>query len=108
MRGGVGADRFIYTATSDSTSAARDVIIDFVHDTDIIDLSAIDANTAWSDNQAFAFAGQTSNAVANSITWFESNGNTIVQADVNGNTAADLVIVLNGTNLHLAATDFVL
>ena len=30
-------------------------------------------------NQAFVFAGQNSNTVANSVTWFESIGNTIVR-----------------------------
>jgi len=109
LYGGADADKFVYTATSDSTSAARDVIMDFVHGIDRIDLSLIDANTSSNGNQAFAFvAGQTSNVVANSVTWFESNGNTIVQADVNGNTTADLAIVLTGINLHLAASDFVL
>ena len=46
--------------------------------------------------------------VARSITWFESAGNTIVQADVNGNTVADLRIVLAGTGLGLSSSDFVL
>jgi hypothetical protein len=32
--------------------------------------------------------------VANSVTWYESGGNTFVQADVNGDTAADFTIEL--------------
>jgi hypothetical protein len=79
-----------------------------VHGVDIIDLSAIDANAKAGGNQAFAFAGQDANAVANSVTWFESGGNTIVQADVNGNTTADLTVVLTGINHNLTASDFIL
>ena len=46
--------------------------------------------------------------IAHSVTWYESNGNTVVQADVNGNTTADMVIVLSGTNLHLTSSDFLI
>jgi hypothetical protein len=53
-------------------------------------------------------AGQNANVVANSVTWVESNGNTIVQADANGDTTADLQIVLLGTNLNPHVTDFIL
>ena len=83
--------------------------MDFVHGTDIIDLWAIDANTSAGGNQAFAFGGQNANVVANSVTWFENgSGNTIIQADVNGNTAADFMITLTGTNHNLSAFDFML
>ena len=84
------------------------MITDFVHGTDLIDLSAIDANTSLGGNQAFAFGGQNANVVARSVTWFETGGNTIIQADVNGNTTADLMITLTGTNHNLSASDFVL
>jgi serralysin len=108
LNGGAGLDRFVYTAVSDSGPSARDTIIGFVHGSDVIEVSAIDANTSVnaSLDQAFAFAGQNANVVANSITWFESGGNTIVQADVNGDTVADFAIILQGTALNLAAGDF--
>jgi Ca2+-binding RTX toxin-like protein len=112
LTGGAGSDKFLLSATTDSTPGASDVITDFVHGTDIIDLSAIDANTASKakGDQAFAFAlpEPNSNVVANSVTWFESGGNTIVQADVNGNTTADLTVVLTGINHNLTASDFIL
>jgi hypothetical protein len=37
------------------------------------------------------------------VTWYESGGNTLVQADVNGNATADLTLELTGINLNLAA-----
>ncbi|RVD72940.1 hypothetical protein EN751_07455 [Mesorhizobium sp. M4A.F.Ca.ET.029.04.2.1] len=110
LTGGLGADTFYYgSAVSDSpASAANDTITDFVHGTDKIDLSSIDANTASGGDQAFLFGGQNAATVANSITWSEVGANTIVRVDVNGNATADFQITLTGTGLGLTASDFVL
>jgi hypothetical protein len=45
--------------------------------------------------------------VANSVTWYQSGGNTIVQLDVNGDATAEMVIVLTGIH-SLSASDFLL
>jgi Ca2+-binding RTX toxin-like protein len=110
LTGGAGIDKFLFTATADSSPSAQDLITDFVHGVDIIDFSAIDANTSSNagGDQAFAFGGQNSNVVANSVTWYESSGNTIVQADVDANTTAEFTVVLTGVNHNLAASDFIL
>jgi Ca2+-binding RTX toxin-like protein len=110
LNGGAGIDKFLFTATADSSPSAPDLIIDFVHGADIIDFSAIDANISSnaSGNQAFSFGGQNSNVAANSVTWFESSVNTIVQADVDANTTAELTVVLTGINHNLTASDFIL
>ena len=113
MTGGGGGDTFRFSALGDSTTSTgtADVIMDFTHGVDKIDLSAIDAKTTGSGStgdQAFLFGGMNANAVANSVTWFESGGNTILRLDSNNNTTADMVIVLTGTNLNLDASDFLL
>ncbi|MBR0867773.1 Ca2+-binding RTX toxin-like protein [Bradyrhizobium diazoefficiens] len=108
MNGGAGADRFVFSAFADSTIANFDIVQGFVHGIDMIDIAGIDANASKKGDQAFVFAGQNSSAIANSATWYESGGNTFVQADVNGNTTADLLIQLTGTNLGLSASDFLL
>lgn len=110
LTGGAGLDKFLFTATADSSPSAPDLITDFVHGVDIIDFSSIDANTSSnaSGDQAFSFGGQNSNVVANSVPWYESNGNTIVQADVDANTTAELTVVLTGINHNLTASDFIL
>ena len=108
LTGGVGSDWFIFNAIGHSAPGAFDTITDFLHLTDIINLSAIDARTGANGNQAFAYGGQTAGAVANSVTWYESDGNTFVQADVNGNMTADLLIMLSGINHRLTAADFLL
>jgi Ca2+-binding RTX toxin-like protein len=51
---------FVYTSTKDSgtTTTTRDTITDFKHtDGDKLDLSAIDANSKLSGDQAFTFIG---------------------------------------------------
>jgi Ca2+-binding RTX toxin-like protein len=54
LSGGQGADSFVVAALTDSAPSARDLITDFVPGSDIIDLSAIDANTSTKGNQAFS------------------------------------------------------
>jgi VCBS repeat-containing protein len=108
LHGGSGADFFVFLARSHSVPGTPDIIEDFVKGIDRIDLSAIDANTRRNGDQDFAFAGRSTGVVANSVTWFESGGNTVVQADVDNNRTADLQIVLLGTNLGLTAADFIL
>jgi Ca2+-binding RTX toxin-like protein len=110
--GGAGNDVFAFSAVNHSgfTRATADVIMDFQPGNDDINLAAIDANGITPGDQAFAFvATQNTNVVANSVTWFQdaANNQTIVQLDNNGNTAADMVIVLTGLHV-LTAGDFVL
>ena len=62
----------------------------------------------WSGNQAFAFGSNSATTTAHTVTWFESGGNTIIHADVNGDTVADFELTLTGTGLGLTASDFVL
>jgi Ca2+-binding RTX toxin-like protein len=112
LAGGAGNDVFVYGVIEDSSPEAGDRITDFVHLSDKIDLSAIDANIndRALENQAFEFvAGQSAEVLANSVTWFTMAGSnlTIIQADVNGDATADLIITLTGIK-SLTAEDFVL
>ena len=111
LDGGAGKDVLIGAAGADALTGGTDAVTDLVHGIDVINLSAIDAATGGginSGNQTFGFGGQNANVVAHSVTWFESNGNTIVQADVDGNASADLTIMLTGINLNLTQQDFLL
>jgi hypothetical protein len=106
MSGGSQQDVFVFSSTSDGA----DLITDFSHGTDMINVTAIDAATGGGPNagdQAFAYGGQTAAVIANSLTWFFSGGNTIIQFDTNGNTTADYTITLTG-NVSLTASDFLL
>jgi Ca2+-binding RTX toxin-like protein len=108
LTGNAGRDTFVFRGTSDTPPSGPDVVTDFVHGVDRFDFSGIDARLQSTGNQAFAYAGQNAGAVANSITWYESGGNTIIQGDIGGNTTVDFMVVVHGTNLQLTASDFIL
>jgi hypothetical protein len=86
----------------------RDRILDFTS-SDVIDLRSIDANALAAGNQTFTFIGSAAFTGAGQVR-FETdlNGNTIVQADVDGNLTADLEILLQTYTRAMSKDDFVL
>jgi Ca2+-binding RTX toxin-like protein len=108
MLGGSDQDRDVFVFTSVQESAvgtARDAIRQFTRSIDDIDLSAIDANSNMSGNQAFAFSGSTARAYG---VWTSAlDGNQVVRADVDGDRMADMEIRVDGW-ARLTASDFVL
>lgn len=111
LTGGLGADTFVYTATAESTAAARDWLTDFTHGIDRIDLSAMDANTTVAGNQSFAFIGTAAfDHVAGQVRYAVVTGSPayiLLQADTDGDGVANLTVLLNNANL-LAQSDFLL
>ena len=110
LSGGTGADQFVYSAVSESTVglSGRDIITGFKQagDADVIDLAEIYAGVLAFDNNLTPAVDP--GVTAHHVTWYESGGNTIVQADVTGDTTADFAITLTGTALGLSSTDFIL
>jgi Ca2+-binding RTX toxin-like protein len=104
--GGSGADTFLFDTASEANG---DTIGDFVHGTDTINLSGIDANTRTSGNQAFSFIGSDRfHKVAGELhTYRLADGNTYLSGDTNGDGAADFAIKMLG-NHAFANADFVL
>jgi Ca2+-binding RTX toxin-like protein len=97
LRGDAGNDMFVYLAVSDSTAAARDTIFGFAAG-DRIDLSAIDAIAGGGDN-AFSFIGDASFSAAGQVrATADGSGGWLIEADVNGDGAADLSILLTVTD----------
>jgi Ca2+-binding RTX toxin-like protein len=109
LTGAGGADVFDLNAASESATAARDVITDFVSGADRIDLATIDASTLTAGDQAFAFIGTAAfSNVAGQLRYDTTDPTkTIVMGDVNGDGAADFQIELTGA-LTLTSADFVL
>jgi Ca2+-binding RTX toxin-like protein len=115
LSGGSGRDIFDFNNRLESKTGStnRDVIKDFLHLTDDIDLSGIDAINGGS-NDAFRFIGTRGfSGAAGELRYFRSNvsgtinDKTIVEGDVTGDRVADFQIELTG--LHtLTATDFIL
>ena len=95
MTGGSGSDRFVFTSITDSAVGAADRITDFNAAQDIVDLTAIDANSGLGGNQAFtwvtAFTGTAGQAV---LTY--SGGVTTLRLDVNGDGASDFDLTFTG------------
>jgi Ca2+-binding RTX toxin-like protein len=118
MTGGSSGDDFDFNAISETgkTTSSRDIIVDFTHGSDDIDLATIDARTTVAGNQGFIFLvaeGAAFTSVAGQLRWFHqnpsgsSNDKTLVEGDVNGNGTADFQIELRGIKT-LTANDFIL
>jgi hypothetical protein len=102
LSGGTGADHFRYDAVAESTSRARDTIVDFGLG-DRIDLSRIDANSLLGGDQAFVFIGSAAFTAAGQVRF----ANGIVEANVDANLQADFQLALRGASA-LTAADFIL
>ena len=108
IKGGGGNDWFEYKTAADSTAAARDTILDFSAG-DRINLSALDPdNNAANGNGKFAFIGSGAFTAAGQLRVTQAQGGGfLVEADVNGDGAADLSILVHTLNNHiLGANDF--
>lgn len=108
LSGGAGADDFNYVSNLDSTAGAgRDRITDFQAGVDDIDLHLIDANGAGAGFAHFTYRGTGAFTGAGQLRWTHVGANTIVEADTNGDKAADFQIELAGLKT-LSAGDFIL
>lgn len=107
INGGGGADTYSYRATGESTSASRDTVT-FVTG-DIFDLSVIDAISSTGPNDAFTFIGSSafSNTAGQLRAFLSGAGQWTIEADVNGDSSADLVITVSTSN-SLGSGDFIL
>ena len=105
LSGGAGDDRFVFSSISHSKIGAPDLIQDF-QSGDVIDLSQIDAHAGLSGDQAFKWIGSNSfSHQAGELRTYFDGTNTIVQANVNSDAAADFEILLIG-KVTLSAGDF--
>lgn len=115
LTGGLGNDHFDFNSVADmgTTGTTRDVILDFVHLHDEIDLKGIDASSRSSGNGEFRFIGTAGfHGSAGELRYAKvdlsgaAHDKTIVSGDINGDGRADFQIELKGL-VTLTATDFV-
>ncbi len=96
--GGAGADRFVFATLGDSGSAGTDLIVDFSAAAgDVIDLTALDADSGAAGDQAFTLVGAFSGVAGQAVLSFDAaSGRSIFLADVNGDRVPDFGLVLLG------------
>ncbi|KQS87922.1 MULTISPECIES: calcium-binding protein [unclassified Rhizobium] len=107
--GGSGVDTFAYMGTSESTVLAkgRDTIYDFTPG-DRVDLSAMDANTKITGDQAFAFiATKAFSGKGGELRYEKRASDTYIYADTNGDRKADFAVHLDHAVI-LKSDDFIL
>ncbi|MCX7093828.1 MAG: lectin-like protein [Methylobacter sp.] len=113
LTGGLGSDQFKFNSETETgvSAGTRDSIVDFSHSQgDKINLSAIDANTAFTGNNAFSaptVGGTFSGVFANSGELYFDKTAQILYGNNDADNAADFSIQLAGVS-NLVATDFVL
>jgi hypothetical protein len=116
LTGGAGADVFVFKNVADSRDhftatmeyQPPDLITDFAHGQDRIDLHWLDARVHTNGNQAFAFIGNHQfthhdGELRASVVY----GHTMIEADVNGDGNADMTIELEGAH-RMSRGDFIL
>jgi trimeric autotransporter adhesin len=116
MSGGTGNDVFDFNIVTETgkTWSSRDVIRDFTHLSDDINLATIDASTKVAGNNGFKFIGTANyHKLAGELRYFQSNvagtvnDKTLITGDINGDGLSDFQIELTGLKT-LTAADFVL
>jgi Ca2+-binding RTX toxin-like protein len=111
MTGGAGKDVFDFNSTLESkVGSTRDVITDFTHGVDKIDMSTIDANNHHTGNDRFimqSIKGVVFTGYEGQMHYSWVGSNTVVECDYNGDRKADMQILLTGHHT-LTASDFIL
>ncbi len=91
--GGLGNDTFDFNAKTESTKAARDVILDFKRGEDKIDLDSIDAKSKVAGDQDFKWIGKAKfHHKAGELHFVKHGKNVYVEGDIDGNGKADFQI----------------
>lgn len=116
LTGGSGRDLFDFDSAKETglTVATRDIITDFAHLRDRVDLSGIDASSLLGGNNAFTWRGtagfSTDTGGELRFQKFDlagsANDYTLVYGDTDGDRGAEFQIKLDGL-LNLTAADFV-
>ncbi|MFO1070594.1 MAG: calcium-binding protein [Geminicoccaceae bacterium] len=95
MYGGASGDTFVFDDGDSGLGAARDRILDFVFaQGDRIDLSAIDAKTSTSADDAFTWKGAAALTGAGQLGYYVSGGVTIIRGSTDADSAAEFEIQL--------------
>jgi Ca2+-binding RTX toxin-like protein len=106
LSGGLGIDTFLFATTTESGLGATkaDHILDFLSGTDVIDLSAIDADTTILGNQDFTFIGEgVFTGLGQLRIGIDADGHTALFGNTTGTLAADFQISFDNNPVLLPA-----
>jgi Ca2+-binding RTX toxin-like protein len=109
LTGGAGSGQFIRNCVAESKAGtAGDLVRDFEHGGDILDLSGIDAVRRTPVDDTFSFIGQDkfSDTAGELRIKIKKDGVTVL-GDVNGDGRADFILIVRGED-SLEASDFLL
>ena len=103
-----GYDRFLLQGADDSTQSQSDLWQNFDEAYDTIDLHLIDASSLTDYDQSFTFVYSAAfSGAAGELRYGQQDGMTLVEADLDGDRQADVVIRIEGLHV-LNASDFYL
>ena len=107
--GGTGADDFVFNNVAESglTVTTADIIRDFVRGIDDIVVSAIDANTGVTGDQAFVLDTNGSLSTGEVRQTVTSSG-LLLEFNNDADATAEMAILVRGMTSALAASDFIL
>jgi len=111
LTGGAGSDTFDFNALSEMglTNTTWDVITDFVHGTDKLDLATLDADTALAGDQAFTdpvLGGTFSGVFASPGDLYFDTAAHVLYGNTDSDAAAEFAIQLTGVTTLVAADFF--
>lgn len=110
LNGGPGDDVLWYDDLADSGPGVgnRDYVRGFQQGEDVLHLKRLDADSTTSEDDGFVFIGAAAfSGTSGELRYAHIGGETIVQADVDGDQLPDFEIAINSV-LTLEASDFVL
>jgi serralysin len=112
LTGGTGFDRFDFNSVTESLpgTVSRDLITDFSHGVDRIDLSSIDANSTIAGNQAFVFIGAADFTAPGqiSVTTLSTSGDVRIRMSTDADFQSEMQIDISGNQGSFFSSDFVL
>ena len=111
LTGGTGSDTFDFNALNETglTNTTWDVITDFVHGTDKLDLATLDADAAFAGDQAFTapvLGGTFSGVFASPGDLYFDTTAHVLYGNTDADTAAEFAIQLVGVSTLTAADLF--
>lgn len=103
LKGAAGADTFVFQSLHDSTPGAPDRLTDLTS-ADVIDLSAIDADSTLSGDQAFTrIAGDGAFTAPGQLRLVFDGAQTHLELNTDADSSAEMVILLVGNHTAVGA-----